>query len=70
LPQRITTYNEIIASFPSTKGPKTALTEEELEEWWNKHRGTFHAIRWHRIILDGEYAAPETFRWEKPLTAI
>jgi SNF2 family DNA or RNA helicase len=52
----ITSYHEIIRSYPKKEYPKHLVTARAKEEWWEKHfeehKGLLHRIKWHRIILD------------------
>lgn len=52
----LTTYSEVMGSYPKNDPPLTCQTAEEKEAWWRKvyevERGVLHRIQWHRIVLD------------------
>lgn len=52
----LTTYNEVMRSYPNSKPPKECRTAVEREQWWEetyeKERGFFHRIHFLRIVLD------------------
>ncbi|KAK0947382.1 hypothetical protein LTR29_001338 [Friedmanniomyces endolithicus] len=52
----LTTYNEILSSYPSTKIPPELVTAKQKEAWWSdffeKEKGDFHRVRWLRVVLD------------------
>ncbi|KPI36069.1 DNA repair protein RAD5 [Cyphellophora attinorum] len=52
----ITSYHEIVKSYPKKEYPKHLITARAKEEWWEKHfeenKGLLHRIKWHRIVLD------------------
>ncbi|KAF2143698.1 uncharacterized protein K452DRAFT_325644 [Aplosporella prunicola CBS 121167] len=52
----ITTYHEVMYSYPKTETPVELQTSEEKQEWWSKHfeefKGPLHRVHWNRCILD------------------
>lgn len=52
----LTTYQEILRSYPKYKPPKEIILPESKLKWWteayNKNRGLLHRIHFFRIILD------------------
>lgn len=52
----ITSYSEVVRSYPHHHGPGDLVTPEAKKVWWEKHykenRGTLHRIFFRRIILD------------------
>lgn len=52
----ITSYHEIIRSYPKKVIPPELVTERAKEEWWQsyfeQHKGALHRVKWHRIVLD------------------
>ncbi|KAJ5587530.1 uncharacterized protein N7459_003295 [Penicillium hispanicum] len=53
---RITTYSEVMSSYPTPKPPEDLESNEEITQWWSKFYdsqvGLLHQIFWHRIVLD------------------
>lgn len=54
--QSITTYSEVMRSYPKADVPLHLQTAEEKQAWWceyrKKHQGVLHQISFHRIVLD------------------
>ena len=52
----ITTYNEILKSWPYSQTPIHLQTPEARADWWekffNKNLGPLHLIKWRRVVLD------------------
>ncbi|KAF2265794.1 hypothetical protein CC78DRAFT_514734 [Lojkania enalia] len=52
----LTTYSEIMRSYPKNEPPITMQTAEQKLAWWKvewqKKRGVLHRMVWHRIVLD------------------
>lgn len=52
----LTTYNEVMNSYPKFSPPEELKTLEEQLSWWDEvwenHRGPLHRIHFHRIVLD------------------
>lgn len=52
----ITTYTEVLRSYPFAKEPEGLSTDQEKDHWWRKHYqincGVLHQINFRRIILD------------------
>ncbi|PSN62122.1 hypothetical protein BS50DRAFT_561205 [Corynespora cassiicola Philippines] len=52
----LTTYNEIMRSYPKNEPPIEYQTAEEKIKWWQEvyeaERGVLHQIKFHRIVLD------------------
>ena len=52
----ITTYSEVLRSWPKNEPPAHIVTDEGRAAWWKKvlaeYRGDLHKVRWHRIVLD------------------
>lgn len=52
----ITSYHELLRSFPKKEIPPELVTARAKEEWWEKYfeenKGVLHQVKWHRIILD------------------
>jgi SNF2 family DNA or RNA helicase len=52
----VTTYSEICSSYPRADPPLEITDSLMKEQWWQghyeKHKGPFHRIQFHRIILD------------------
>lgn len=56
----ITSYNEVLRSYPHCKAPMHLVTPEAKAQWWsayfNAERGLLHRIFFRRIVLDeGEF---------------
>jgi SNF2 family DNA or RNA helicase len=52
----LTTYHEILRSYPKNEPPIWAQTAEQKIEWWKKiyetQRGILHRVPFYRIVLD------------------
>ena len=52
----ITTYSEVLRSWPKNEPPIDIVTQEGKARWWNdqlaQYRGDLHKVTWHRIVLD------------------
>jgi SNF2 family DNA or RNA helicase len=52
----LTTYTEVMRSYPKNEPPIECQTAEEKIEWWkqvyHKERGVLHRMEFHRIVLD------------------
>lgn len=52
----LTTYSEVLRSYPKYKPPKELMTYEKRRDWWrdhfDKHRGLLHRISFYRVVLD------------------
>lgn len=52
----ITTYSDVAASYPKKEPPLELTDPVSKETWWRshyeRHKGAFHKIQFHRIILD------------------
>lgn len=52
----LTTYHELIRSYPKCEPPPEIETLEDKKQWWHhvwdKERGPLHRVFFHRIILD------------------
>ncbi|KAF2750189.1 hypothetical protein M011DRAFT_397133 [Sporormia fimetaria CBS 119925] len=52
----LTTYHEVVRSYPKNKPPVELQTAEEKIAWWKKEfatkRGMLHRIQFYRIVLD------------------
>ena len=52
----LTSYNEVLASYPRYNPPKELGTFDERAEWWQQEYeeklGALHRIKWYRVILD------------------
>ena len=52
----ITSYHEVMRSWPLNAPPSYLVTEQAKREWWEKHlrttRGVLHRVKWHRVVLD------------------
>ena len=52
----ITTYSEVLRSYPHCKPPLHISTEENKNQWWSEyyeeHVGPLHKIYFRRIVLD------------------
>ncbi|KAH6613977.1 SNF2 family N-terminal domain-containing protein [Boeremia exigua] len=52
----LTTYGEIMKSYPKNNPPIECQTAEEKIDWWKKtykeHRGVLHKMHFKRIVLD------------------
>lgn len=52
----LTTYTEIMKSYPKNEPPISCQTTEDKMEWWKneweKHRGILHRVIFQRIVLD------------------
>lgn len=56
----LTTYGEVINSYPKFEPPEEYTTLEEKLSWWDeiweKTRGALHRIHFHRVVLDEAHA--------------
>ncbi|KAI9683632.1 MAG: hypothetical protein M1829_004937 [Trizodia sp. TS-e1964] len=52
----ITTYNEVMSSYPKFKPPADALSHRQKLDWWKEEfearRGPLHRMKFFRVILD------------------
>ena len=52
----LTTYNEVMRSYPKNDPPANCTTAEQKEKWWEdtyeERRGVLHRIKFLRIVLD------------------
>ncbi|KAF2217010.1 hypothetical protein CERZMDRAFT_32249 [Cercospora zeae-maydis SCOH1-5] len=52
----LTTYGEICKSYPKPIVPSHLVTAAQKEAWWKDHyekeKGVFHRIKFHRVVLD------------------
>ena len=52
----LTTYGEVLKSYPRFEPPEELKTLEEKLSWWDgvwdKTRGSLHRIHFHRVVLD------------------
>lgn len=52
----LTTYHQVLKSYPRAEIPTELTSAEEKNEWWKtyyeKEKGPLHRIQWHRIVLD------------------
>ncbi|KAG7005506.1 DNA replication licensing factor mcm6 [Physcia stellaris] len=52
----LTTYQELVSSYPKCEPPPEIETLEDKKQWWHhlwdKDRGPLHRVFFHRIILD------------------
>lgn len=52
----ITSYSEVMRSYPTCDAPKHLISVEGRSQWWNDHfnanRGVLHRIYFRRILLD------------------
>ena len=52
----ITSYHEVLRSFPKNDPPPQLCTDEAKSEWWANERkhnlGPLHRIEWRRVIID------------------
>jgi SNF2 family DNA or RNA helicase len=52
----LTTYTEILNSYPKNEPPIDCQTAEQKIDWWKKqyakHRGVLHRLMFHRVVLD------------------
>ncbi|KAF2739022.1 hypothetical protein EJ04DRAFT_485339 [Polyplosphaeria fusca] len=52
----LTTYTEVMNSYPKNTPPEELQDAKERIEWWErryeKHRGYLHRVMWHRVVLD------------------
>ena len=52
----LTTYNEVMKSYPRYKPPKELASHEKRMEWWKNYydeeRGMLHRVPWYRVVLD------------------
>jgi len=51
---RITTYREVMRSYPKADPPLNLQTEEEKKSWWMTHyeenRGLLHQVHFNRVV--------------------
>ncbi|KAI9723156.1 MAG: hypothetical protein M1828_004259 [Chrysothrix sp. TS-e1954] len=63
----VTTYAEVLGSYPKAEPPIELQTAQEKDAWWRnyffEHRGHLHAMRWRRIILDEATAIKNHTSW-------
>lgn len=52
----LTTYGQVLQSYPKNDPPVHLTSSEAKTKWWQEHfvanRGILHEMRWRRIILD------------------
>ena len=52
----LTTYGEVMRSYPRTEPPENLQTEAEKRQWWqdnfNQYRGALHKANFFRVVLD------------------
>ncbi|MCJ1311340.1 hypothetical protein MMC25_005011 [Agyrium rufum] len=52
----LTTYSDVMKSYPKYDPPKELTTIKEREEWWKDvyetQRGPLHRLKWYRVVLD------------------
>ncbi|KAF2199121.1 hypothetical protein GQ43DRAFT_347720, partial [Delitschia confertaspora ATCC 74209] len=52
----LTTYNEVMRSYPKNEPPAELQTAEEKQAWWKEkfeeNRGVLHRMMFYRIVLD------------------
>ncbi len=52
----LTTYSEVLSSYPSKKIPPELVTAKQKEIWWRETfeelKGDLHRVRWLRVVLD------------------
>ncbi|KXT07965.1 hypothetical protein AC579_8596 [Pseudocercospora musae] len=52
----LTTYHEISKSYPKAQVPIELTTADQKNAWWEGyfrvHKGLFHKIKFHRVVLD------------------
>ncbi|MCJ1397913.1 hypothetical protein MMC11_001109 [Xylographa trunciseda] len=52
----VTTFAQVLKSYPKYDPPKEIEDEEQKQEWWveqvEKYKGPLHRIMWHRIVID------------------
>ncbi|KAK0316053.1 hypothetical protein LTR82_012346 [Friedmanniomyces endolithicus] len=52
----LTTYSELLRSYPSRAIPPELVTATQKETWWrtfyDQEKGDFHRVRWLRVVLD------------------
>ena len=52
----LTTYSEVLRSYPKKEPPEEYVTDEQKEQWWTKYleekKGPLHRIFWYRVVLD------------------
>ncbi|KKY27098.1 putative dna repair protein rad5 [Phaeomoniella chlamydospora] len=52
----VTTYQEVMKSYPDQGPPHSLTTEKAMNEWWKQHfldnAGPLHKIRFRRVVLD------------------
>jgi SNF2 family DNA or RNA helicase len=52
----LTTYNEVMRSYPKNDPPEELQTAEEKMAWWKQqyeeHRGVLHRMMFYRVVLD------------------
>lgn len=52
----LTTYSEVMRSYPKKEPPEEYVTDEQKERWWAEYfeekKGPLHRIFWYRVVLD------------------
>ena len=52
----VTTYTEVVRSYPKAEMPKDINSEADVIQWWQEHwlkeRGSLHKANFYRVILD------------------
>ena len=52
----LTTYSQVIKSYPKAEYPAQLTTSEQKLKWWKayfeEHKGALHRAKFHRVILD------------------
>lgn len=52
----LTTYEEVVKSFPRREPPASLVDSEAIRDWWTDHyqqnKGALHRARFYRIVLD------------------
>lgn len=63
----VTTYAEVLGSYPKCKPPIELQTAQEKDAWWRNHyfanRGWLHQMKWRRIILDEATSIKNHLSW-------
>ena len=52
----LTTYAQVVKSYPKKEYPMHLVTAQQKDAWWrtffNANKGPLHTVRWRRVILD------------------
>lgn len=52
----VTTFSEVLRSYPKYDPPEELVTENQKQAWWETHfekyKGPLHRVMWQRVVID------------------